>query len=288
MEQHFQLLSISHSLKDKLIHLTFSLDIDEESVVDNIYLMQEKPRKIVPCKVIVDGRNIDVKLNDWPIPNIQYSLIIEPGKILSITEDKLEYLLPAHVEFKSEVTSEIKIISPSNFEEITDGLKVRWKEIGVNPTLRYYVEISTENTFYNIVFNTVVDKTIQPCVENEYTVELPTIKTPGQYYIRIRAENEKEYGRWSKIISVVLPKEKTVVPNPQPEDKEKPKGPEILDLTKEPEKKKATPALPEKPSIVETEKHVVYKDDLPSSFDISFTVPVSIEEATVRIERREF
>lgn len=286
MEQRFQLLSIKPSLKDKLIHLTFSLDVDEESVVDNIYLMQEKPRKIVPCKILVDGRIIDVKLNDWPVPNIQYSLVIEPGKILSITEDKLEHLLPAHVEFKSEVTSEIKIVSPSNFEEITDELKVRWKEIGVNPTLRYYIEISTENTFYNIVFNTVIDKTIQPCAENEYTVKLPSIKTPGQYFIRIRAENEHEYGRWSKIVSVVLPKEKPIVPNPQPEDKEKPKGPEILDLTKETEKE--TPSLLEKPSIVKTEKHVVYEDDLPSSLDISFTVPVSIEEVAVRIERREF
>ena len=283
MEQRFQLLEIRRSLKEKLIRLTFSLDIDEETVPENIYLMQERPRKIVPCEIIPNGRIIDVKLKDWPIPNIRYSLVIEPERLLSITEDKLEHMLPIHIEFKSEVTSEIKILSPTNFEEITGDLKVVWQEIGVNPTQKYYLEVSTENVFYNLLTHAVIDKTIQPEAENKYMAELPSIKLPGQYFIRIRAENEKEYGKWSKVISVVIPKEKVEIPNPQPEDKAKPKGPEILDLTKTTPKE----PVPEKPSIVETAKQIVY-EDLPFSFDISFSVPISIDNATIKVERREF
>nr|DAK26692.1 MAG TPA: hypothetical protein [Caudoviricetes sp.] len=283
MEHRFQLITIKSSLKDKLIHLHFSLDLDEETVTDNVYLMQERPRKIVPCEVVVDGKSIDVKLTDWPIPNIKYSLVLEPGRILSITEDKLENILPIHVEFKSEVTSEIEIISPINFEEITGDVKVVWKEVGIHPTQKYYIEVSTENTFYNLISNAVIDKTIHPNAENKYTAELPSIKTPGQYYIRVRAENEHEYGRWSKVVSIVLPKEKIVVPNPQPkEEKEKPKRPEIIDLTKGPKKTE------EKSSITETEKQIVYNDNIPAFFDIVFLSPISIDGATVKVERREF
>lgn len=283
MEQRFQLLDVKHSLKDKLIRLTFSLDLDEETIPENIYLMQERPRKIVPCEIVPDGKLVDVKLRDWPIPNIRYSLVIEPGRILSITEDKLDHILPIHVEFKSEVTSEIKILSPSNFEELSGDLKVTWQEIGVNPTQKYYLEVSTENVFYNLLTHAIIDKTIHPEAENKYTAELPSIKLPGQYFIRIRAENEKEYGKWSKVISVVIPKEKLNIPNPQPEDKAKPKGPEILDLTKTTPKESPS----DKPSAVETAKQIVY-EDIPSSFDISFSVPISIDNAVVKIERREF
>lgn len=282
MEQKFQLLSVKPILKDKLIHLIFSLDLDEDTIPDNVYLMQEKPRRHVSCETVVSGRTLDLRLKEWPVPNSTYSLIIEPGKIFSITENPLEDFLPIHFSFKSEVTSTVKIISPTNFEEITGDLKVTWQESGANPTLKYYVEVATENIFQNLVFKTAIDKTINPDADNKYTFVLSSITEPGQYFIRVRAENNKEYGKWSEVISIVLPKEKTVVPNPQPEEKEKPKGPEILDLTKQENKK------PLEPSIVETAKKVIYQDELPKSFDIVFSIPVNIEDAKVKIERREF
>ena len=288
MEHKFQLLSIKPSMKDKTVQLIFSLDIDEDSVVDNIYLMQEKPRTHIPCDITVKKRTVTLTLTQWPTPNVTYSLIIEPGKVLSITEEKLIDFLPVKVEFKSEILTDVKILSPKNFEEVKDELTITWQEVGPSPTRKYYIEIATENIFENLVEVAVVDKTIHPDADNKYSATFKALKKEGQYYVRVRPQNDNTYGRWSETITFVLPKTKTIVPNPQPEEKEKPKRPEILDLTKKADPPQKAPE--EKPSIVKTPKMVIYDENTPKEFKIEFAEEVQIKEETtkVRIERSVF
>ena len=288
MEHKFQLLSVKPSMKDKKIQLVFSLDIDEDSVTDNIYLMQEKPRIHIPCDITVNKRTVTLALTQWPTPNVTYSLIIEPGKILSITEDKLIDFLPIKVEFKSEILTDVKILSPKNFEEVTDTLTITWQEIGPSPTRKYYVEVATENIFENLIEVAVVDKAITPDADNKYSVTFKALKKEGQYYVRVRPQNDKTYGRWSETVTFVLPKVKTTVPNPQPEEKEKPKRPEIIDLTKPSTPPQKVPE--EKPSIIKTPKLVVYDEYTPKEFKIEFSEEVQVDEETtkVKIERGIF
>lgn len=281
MEQRFQLLSIRPSLKDKNIRLVFSLDIDEESVPENIYLMQSSPRTIIPCSLETDGKTVTVILRDWPVPNQDYSLVIEPGKILSITEDVLEETLPIRLRFKSEVTSKVSIIAPKNFSEISGSLTVSWKEIGEASTKNYYVEISTENVFCNLIKHAVVEKSIQPDASGTYSASFPEIKESGQYFVRVRAESGKEYGSWSDTVTFVIPKEKTRVPNPQPEETKRPSRPEIVDLTKE-------NAAPKKEDAEEVKRKKIAFEDLPQNFTIDFPSTISIENAVVKIERSVF
>lgn len=286
MESRFQLLNMETSLKKRSIHLIFSLDIDEDSVVDNIYLMKISPRAVVPCSLVTDGRSIDVQLQEWPVPNTDYSLVVEPGKILSITGDVLENFLPITLTFKSEVTSDVKILSPSNFDTVDGELSVTWQEIGNQPTQHYYLEAATDKTFNDLIVHEKIDKSAESNAKNCYSATLPELKEAGQYYLRIRSEDDNGYGSWSDIVTVVIPKEKTVVPNPQPEEKPRPELPEIVDYTKMESGTVEPGTVTEKQTLL-TPKQVAINDALPESFEIHFANTISMDEHTVvKVERR--
>lgn len=290
MEYRFQLIKIEASLKDKCVHLTFALDLDEDTVTDNIWLMSQKPSAVVPCDVITDGRTVDLKLNDWPVPEKNYTLVINPGKIKSITDETLETLVPYTVVFHSEVTSTVKILSPDNFAEMddSDDIALEWQETGKELIRKYRVEIASDSSFVNIIQKASIDKA--GSTNTSFKAVLPRPESSGQYYIRLRAENDSGYGPWSDTVSIVFPVKNTEVPNPQPEkEKERPGEPEIVDLVKDSAQNLSSASVPAASASAATAsspQSFTYDDDLPEKFEIPLDEAIDIADATIVLKRK--
>ena len=88
------------------------------------------------------------------------------------------------------------------------------------------------------------------------------------------------YGRQT----FVIPTEKTVVPNPQPEEKPRPSLPEIKDYTEVEQDKsdKTDTAI----SIVSTPERTNIDDEVPTSFHIDFTKAVKLDNISVTIKKK--
>jgi hypothetical protein len=137
-------------------------------------------------------------LQEWPAAQSEYLLRIQSG-IRSIVDDELPDSLQRVVVFKSEVLSTVNILSPSH-HEVLHALNIAWEEVSVDGNEEslvssYYLEIAKENAFYNIVRATEV--------VGHQEIQLADIED-GQYYLRIRAQKNGEYGRWSKVITFLI------------------------------------------------------------------------------------
>jgi len=91
------------------------------------------------------------------------------------------------------------VLSPSN-HEVLNELHFLWEEVSVdgkreNLVSSYLLQIAKENTFYNVVRETEV-------VEKQ-EIRITDIDE-GQYYLRVRAQKNGKYGRWSKVISFLV------------------------------------------------------------------------------------
>lgn len=199
MYQKFNITSISTDLIYKKIYIEFSLDVKEDTVNESsLVLTNRESGAIIPCKIITKRNVVELELNDWPVPNIEYLLRVQKT-ILSIVDDQIEGSLQRNIIFKSQIVSSIQIVNPSDHEEMKE-LIITWKETNVSNSEdlvnSYYLEIANENAFYNIVKDTkIVDR-------NE--ILLSGIDA-GQYYLRIRAQNEEgQYGRWSDVITFLF------------------------------------------------------------------------------------
>ena len=115
--------------------------------------------------------------------------MIIQNTILDLEGKPLDKSLFRNVIFKSTVTSNIKLLSPTNFEIISDKT-FRWEEVGEEKFNFYRLQISTDTNFYNVI----VDVTIS----NKNEITLGNEVLPGQYFYRIRAEESEEIGRWSE------------------------------------------------------------------------------------------
>ena len=285
MEYTFHITSISSELITKTIHIVFSLDVDEETINgDNIYLMSKSPRAIVPCSFNVDGRNVDMILDNSPSVNTEYNLVVEPNCVLSITEDKLGSLIPYTIIFKSQILDKIQIMSPANYEEADKDMKITWKDEDASPLGTYRLQIATDNMFNNIVFNEFTDHTNEMPKDSIFEMTPGKDFSPGQYFFRVRAESKTDFGQWSPVQTFVIPTEKTVVPNPQPEEKPRPDLPEIKDYTEVEQNKsdKTDTAM----SIVSTPERTNIDNEVPTSFHVDFTKAVKLDNISVTIKKK--
>lgn len=194
-EFKFSILSINTSLKDKSVFIECALDVDEDTVTPNtVILLNKTTNSIELYDAVVEGKIIQVLMKRWPEPGDEYTILIQGG-IQSVVGDKLESTLMRSFTFKSEVTSNVAIVSPTNFEKISE-LKIVLNETG-KTTGNYYLEVAKENAFYNLTHHSeIIGKKELILTDLE----------PGQYYVRARAFEGKEYGRWSETITFVYEK----------------------------------------------------------------------------------
>lgn len=206
MYQSFSVLSILPNYAEKTIVINTSFDIDPDSVNENsIQLFSKVHRTDENIDFNVDRRTITVMLKNDIIPNTDY--IIRVSGIKTILGDELNSGVRRTITFKSMVREVPYIISPSNYEEVVD-LKVTLKAILEDKDYEaienktYFIQIAEDVAFINIVLET---STVKP------TINIKDLKA-GQYFIRARVEtiddsNNKDFGKWSDIVSFVSIKE---------------------------------------------------------------------------------
>lgn len=207
MYESFSLLSIDTVLKEKKIIVSTSLDIDTYEMLNTtIELLDRETKQIEPFTYEVVGKDIVITLNDYPVPNNLYRLVIRNLK--SITGDLLTPGINRNVQFDSEILTEVNVLSPSMFEKIK-VLEVNLKEFIPNTVKleegqlesdlyvnNFYIEIAKDNAFYNPVIKTVINK---PSI-------ILALETKGQYYLRARVESldGSNYGKWCELLTFIM------------------------------------------------------------------------------------
>lgn len=273
-----QLLSAVSDLKKKTIELSFSLDVDEDTVNgDTIYLLHYKTQGIVPLSYEVDEKKVIVTVKSDIHPNEKYYLSIT-NELKTITDDPFEPVKGLTVTFNGSVVSNVEIVSPKDFEAIDGDILIRWHESGEKLEHMYELEIAGDNAFGNIVYHTTVPST------NEIAqYKVPALKEYGQYYIRIRAISSEDNGSWSRIATFTYrdPEADKKVPNPQPEPE-----PTIIDHVSKPEEPKTEdPVVSTLPKYT-GESYVKYEEETPTVFTLDFDQPIDITDAIVTVKRK--
>lgn len=202
MFKEFNLLSVHTIAAEKRLDLLFNFDIKPDSVQgDSIILSRAKDDFHIPFKFVVKNDLIALHLDDWPDPNEAYFLIIN-ATITNIVGRHLQSTVKRKIYFRSEVTSRVFVTSPYNFETIQElAFKLEEKNGDVG---RYYIEIARENRFYNTVYTGQIQ-------QKEFTLHIVPELPPGQYFVRVRAEYDEEYGPWSPVTTFCYKEE----PNPE-------------------------------------------------------------------------
>lgn len=183
----FSIKTVFASLKDKTLTLECTKEVDPDTVsTDSVILANKGSHEILLFEPKVDGKLITLHLNKTPEVNSDYNLIVQDS-IEDIAGERLESALFRKIQFESEITSSIQILSPADFEVIPSPT-FKWKEIGDSPVNEFRIQVAKENAFYNILYDTTVT--------GKTEVDLPDLED-GQYYFHIRAEHGDDVGNWS-------------------------------------------------------------------------------------------
>ena len=291
MERFFQINSIEASLKEQSLFITLNADVDEATVNDdNLILMNKASRAMIPFDISIDRKVIQLKLKRWAEPNSEYILIIEAG-IKSLVGIELESSISRKIIFKSEILNGVRILNPINFESMTDieELKVRWEETlpprKKKKYKRYRIEISKDQAFINQAIETYVDISdeVYEMTFNEFSL--------GQFFLRMRVEDNSQYGPWSEIISFTIksskqPKDPTIIEN-EPET-ERPELPTIVDYTKQIKEKDEKEKNPPPEPLIKVEPEQLIFNELPQYLTFICSGQVDDTDAIVEVWREEF
>jgi hypothetical protein len=275
-EYEFGITDVIASLKEQSVFIYFTLDLDEETVnPDNIILtvrnIDTGKNDIALYDISVFNNIIQLKLNEWAVPNVRYTLIIQPGT-KSITGELLNGALIRNFSFKSDVTSKVNLLTPADFEKIPyKDFTCTWEEIGNSLTHNFYLEICKNQAFFNLVLKTSVFG------KRSFTTnELE----PGQYFIRIRAQQDDEYGYWSPLKTFIVDDNKSEDvdssesnPNDDENTNNDDDGPIII------EDDNTNDLI-----IVSTSENGI----TPLSFEITFNEDIDISEAKIEVIRSDF
>lgn len=276
-----QLLSAVSDLKKKSIELTFSLDVDEDTVSgDTVYLLHHKTQAVVPLSYEVGEKKVIVTVKTDIRPNEKYVLSIT-NELQTITGDAFEPVKGLTVTFNGSVVSDVEIVSPKDFEVIEGDIFIKWHESGEKLEHMYELEIAGDNAFGNIVYHTTVPST------NEIAqYKVPALEEYGQYYVRIRAVSSEDNGSWSRAATFTFkdPEADKKVPNPQPEPE-----PTIVDHVSKPKKEEheitPDPSLPVLPKYT-GESFIKYDEEAPTVFTLDFDQSIDITDAVVTVKRK--
>ncbi len=191
MYKVFNLSSVNLNAIEKRIDLKFNFDIDPNSIsADTLSLVSlDGIHSIFTYKVVDDV--ITMTLKEWPEPNSVYQILLNK-ELKSISGQNLKNAIRYRLTFSNEVTSEVTIVEPYNFQKL-DNLVFKFKDsenIG-----QYYIEIAKENRFYNLVYDAIINT-------NEIELFDQNI-APGQYYIRARVKTNKEFGKWCSPVTFI-------------------------------------------------------------------------------------
>ena len=101
----------------------------------------------------------------------------------------LDKSLFRNIVFTSSVTSDIILGRPSNFEVISEQV-FSWEEKGSDIINSYRLQVSTDTAFHNL--------NVDISIKDRSDITLGSPLDPGQYYYRVRAEQDDQFGTWSE------------------------------------------------------------------------------------------
>ena len=189
----FCIIAVETSLKDQSIYVTFNKEIDTDTIsLQNVILAVNDTvtAPVANFQIIVndDLKTVKLLLTDTPVVNLPYILVIR-DTVKDLEGNNLDKSLFRNVTFKSNVTSDITVNNPANFEIITDQT-FSWEETGDNPVNSYRLQVSSDTGFHNVQVDTLI--------KDKQSITLGAMLKPGQYFFRIRAEQGEEFGLWSQ------------------------------------------------------------------------------------------
>lgn len=195
MYQSFSIVTMESVMANKQIIVHANADINVNSIKDAIIeVYQRGSKENVTFTVEVKNKLLIIIFRDWPIPNAEY--IVSISKLKSVTDEDLDSSVKKKIVFKSDIVSTVEIVNPTMHEALEE-LNIQLRENAEKDTDligSYYVEVATDNTFYDTVIKTFIQKNL---------VKL-SLQEAGQYYLRVRPQRKddtSEYGSWSDVIT---------------------------------------------------------------------------------------
>lgn len=217
MVMDFSIVTVESSLLDNAIIITFSKDIDPDSVSPvNIYVMNSESRAAVPFEIDVDEDFVKIISKTGFEPNTDYTILIQPG-ICDLIGNELKDPMVRQVHFGGDITNTVRVVEPIDFEVVHE-VALKWEEYDKKgkliPAARmkdaFEVQIAHENAFYNVIYSTIT-------VATDTNVSLKDPVEEGQYYFRVRARQGEQFGRWSNVGTFIFKKqEEKSAPEPAP------------------------------------------------------------------------
>jgi hypothetical protein len=208
MYNEFSIVAIDTAIQNKQIIIEANKTINSNASDNIVIELYERATKTpLVFNYTVEKEKLIITSRDWPIPNTDY--ILGVTGITSVTGDTLEGNIKKRVKFESNVLSTVKVTSPIMFEEVKslDINLVEEADDSANLVGSYYIEVATDNAFFNIVHQTTASKA-------SFTLYL---KEQGQHFIRARVQKDDcNYSRWSPAISFIY----GAVPESYPTDLE--------------------------------------------------------------------
>ena len=195
MYNEFCVTSIFTDLSQKKIVVETNFKIDPASVnYETVKLVIAESGAQQNYKLNVEEKNVILIFNEWPSLDKTYFLMV--SDLVDVLKRKLNSSVSKEIIFVSDVKEKVEIVKPVHNE----ALNINPIEIEIDAIsdekeegIKYRFEISSDTAFFNIV-ETIVSP------EKNVKIQL----NDGQYYLRVRAEKETEWGDWSQFISFIV------------------------------------------------------------------------------------
>ena len=217
MYQKFTVTTVDIDKIQKLLHINFSFDVDEDTITNQSVYVTDEKGDVINTKLSVEGTKLILSFTGNIKLNTPYFLVITKD-VLSALGTNIYHAVKHEFQFKTECRSLVKILSPAEFEEMKDTIHLEWKESAqkrADLCNHFRIQISDTHLFENILAESEVhDKT---------SVDIIDIKESKQYYVRIRAEkNQDDFGMWSAPVTFTLTRSNAAVNNPFMDEEEEP------------------------------------------------------------------
>lgn len=207
MVNEFIISTVETDLPNKKIIVTTNNKIDPNSIDDiHIEIMEKNTRTQAMFTKEIKENTLEVILTEFPSPNSSYIFYLK--SLTNILGESTRSGVRRKLEFKSTITREVEILSPS-MHEVLNELKVKFainklsdKE---DETDAYVlIEVANDNRFYNLATSTKVTDLSKDNIN-------VSLKNNGQYFLRARLESKDkkdfQYSKWSEAITFILGKE---------------------------------------------------------------------------------
>lgn len=192
MYQKFTATEINIDNASKKVIVGFTFDLDEESINNKTVYITDDHGDVINTQIEVSDTFLSLSFTDEIIPNKPYFLVVTK-EVRSLLGASIYHAIKHEFSFETTCRAKLRIVTPTNFEEIKDSFSIKWEQIDEKRDAFAYIrkEVSFDHLFENILDSSQLNDAPISGYET------------GKLYIRIRAENsESDYGEWSDPVTI--------------------------------------------------------------------------------------